>query len=274
MTGPDRFRELAPLYALGALDGEDLAAFEAHVAGCADCRAEVAAYAEVAGRVGASVPPVPPPAALRARVLAAAAAPAAQARPTGDVRPAAVTAIRRPARRWPVGLAAAAALVLGVAFLLRASSCARSATARRTCSSRWTTSSARCPSSSCSSRRRRRCRISSRGPARASRCSPACNPRRGPRRAWCGTRPRATRSCWPRASQPLEPGKAYEVWVIGASNRPVPAGVFQPAADGRALVHLPRVADTAEPRTFAVTIEPAAGSPAPTGPMVLAGAVS
>ena len=70
------------------------------------------------------------------------------------------------------------------------------------------------------------------------------------------------------------PGKAYEVWVIGESKQPAPAGVFQPAADGTALVHLPRVEETARPRTFAVTVEPAAGSPSPTGPMVLAGAVS
>jgi anti-sigma-K factor RskA len=37
---------------------------------------------------------------------------------------------------------------------------------------------------------------------------------------------------------------------------------------------MPRLEDTARPQTFAVTVEPAGGSPAPTGPMVLAGAVS
>jgi anti-sigma-K factor RskA len=69
-------------------------------------------------------------------------------------------------------------------------------------------------------------------------------------------------------------GKAYEIWVIGASKRPVPAGVFQPGPDGSAVVALPRVEDTARPSTFAVTVEPAAGSAAPTGDIVLAGAVS
>jgi anti-sigma-K factor RskA len=34
------------------------------------------------------------------------------------------------------------------------------------------------------------------------------------------------------------------------------------------------MAEIAEVRTFAVTLEPAAGAPAPTGPMVLAGAAS
>jgi anti-sigma-K factor RskA len=65
-----------------------------------------------------------------------------------------------------------------------------------------------------------------------------------------------------------------EIWVIGPSKAPVPAGVFQPRPDGSALVSLPKVEDTARPNTFAVTLEPEAGSAAPTGPMVLAGAVS
>jgi anti-sigma-K factor RskA len=69
-------------------------------------------------------------------------------------------------------------------------------------------------------------------------------------------------------------GRAYEIWVIGASKRPVPAGVFQPGPDGSAVVSLPRVEETARPATFAVTEEPAAGSAAPTSPILLAGAVS
>ena len=72
---------------------------------------------------------------------------------------------------------------------------------------------------------------------------------------------------------PAPQGKAYEVWVIGAG-APVPAGVFQADADGRAVFRLSDVAETARVRTFAVTVEPAAGVPAPTGPMVLAGSVS
>jgi anti-sigma-K factor RskA len=61
--------------------------------------------------------------------------------------------------------------------------------------------------------------------------------------------------------------------VIG-KGAPAPAGVVQVGADGKAMFKLPDVADTAEVRTFAVTVEPAQGTPAPTGPMVLAGTVS
>ena len=71
---------------------------------------------------------------------------------------------------------------------------------------------------------------------------------------------------------PAPPGKVYEAWVI-AGGAPVPAGTFQADADGKAVLRLPMVDETRSVKTFAVTIEPAGGTAAPTGPMVLAGAV-
>jgi anti-sigma-K factor RskA len=264
MSAEDRFRELAPLFALGALDGEDLAAFEAHVVGCAGCRAEVSAYTEVAGRIGASVPPVPPPAALRARVLAAAGAAAG---PTHVVR-------RRAVAWWPAGLAAAAALVLGVGLLISRVQVQR--TRERVASLEAEVEQTQ--------RQVSQLRLQL-GQAQAVRDLVARPGSRLTLLAGLQPAPQArARVVWDADSreavllasglQAPPAGRAYEVWVIGASNRPVPAGVFQPAPDGSAVFRLPRVEDTAQPRTFAVTIEPAAGSPAPTGPMVLAGAVS
>jgi anti-sigma-K factor RskA len=72
---------------------------------------------------------------------------------------------------------------------------------------------------------------------------------------------------------PAPAGKAYELWII-AKAAPVPAGVFQVDPQGRAVFRLPAGLDFAGVKTFAVTLEPEAGVPAPTGPMVLAGAVS
>jgi anti-sigma-K factor RskA len=73
--------------------------------------------------------------------------------------------------------------------------------------------------------------------------------------------------------QPAPPGKRYEVWVI-AGGAPVPSGLFQADARGSAVAELPWQEQTAAVRTFAVTLEPEAGTPAPTGPMVLAGNVA
>jgi anti-sigma-K factor RskA len=72
---------------------------------------------------------------------------------------------------------------------------------------------------------------------------------------------------------PAPAGKAYELWII-AKAAPVPAGVFQVDAQGRAVFRLPAGLELAGVKTFAVTVEPEGGVPAPSGPMVLAGAVS
>ena len=69
---------------------------------------------------------------------------------------------------------------------------------------------------------------------------------------------------------PAPPGKAYEAWII-ASGPPVPAGMFRPDERGRAVHVLPPIDAATRPKTFAVTLEPEAGTTSPTGPMVLAG---
>src|SRR5258708_37699725 len=97
----DRLLELAPLAALGALDGEDRAYFEERLAGSEEGRGELAAFEAVADRIGLAPPPVPPAPALRPRIFAAVARPAEPRR----------------AWIWPV-LAAAAALVLSLGGLL------------------------------------------------------------------------------------------------------------------------------------------------------------
>jgi putative transcriptional regulator len=66
----DELRELASLYALGAMTQEESAAYEAHLsAGCPVCQAEVGAFREVTGGIALSVEPVTPPAELRERLM-------------------------------------------------------------------------------------------------------------------------------------------------------------------------------------------------------------
>jgi anti-sigma-K factor RskA len=68
----------------------------------------------------------------------------------------------------------------------------------------------------------------------------------------------------------LPPDRAYQVWFL-RGGQPTPNAVFSVthAGHGRRLVHAPgRLRDF---DVVAVTPEPASGSPAPTGPIVLAG---
>jgi len=263
MSSMDRFRELAPLAALHALDGQDLLDFREHLQGCAECQAEMAAYEEVAGRIGASAGVVPPPAGLRDRVLAAAGAAGAAPRPT-----------RAAPRWWPAALAAAA--VAGLALGVLATRTQLERLRDRTVSLQREVEraqqevaqlqealvEARSVRDLVAHPESRLTVLAGMNPSPAARGRVIWNP--------------ATLEAVLLASGlgKAPPGQAYEIWVIGASKRPVPAGVFQPGPDGRVVVSLPRVEDTARPGTFAVSIEPAAGSAAPTGPIVLAGAVS
>ncbi|HXK32397.1 MAG TPA: anti-sigma factor [Dehalococcoidia bacterium] len=59
-------------WAIGALDGEELAAVEAHLASCAECSALAEEAAEAAGALALAVPLVRAPEALGSRILAAA----------------------------------------------------------------------------------------------------------------------------------------------------------------------------------------------------------
>src|SRR5439155_12447225 len=67
---------------------------------------------------------------------------------------------------------------------------------------------------------------------------------------------------------PAPPGKAHagRVNACGAAS---PAGLFQVEPDGRAAFRLPALEQMTRVRSLSVTLEPASGTPAPTGPVVL-----
>src|SRR5512139_633176 len=62
------FRENLPAYALGALEGDELRALEAHLPTCDSCRAELAEYRAISDGLLTALPPRPPSAALRKRL--------------------------------------------------------------------------------------------------------------------------------------------------------------------------------------------------------------
>jgi anti-sigma-K factor RskA len=70
----DEIRELTAAYALDALDPDERAEFEEHLAGCESCREEVAVLSSAAAALAIAAPPVDPPPALRERILDAARA--------------------------------------------------------------------------------------------------------------------------------------------------------------------------------------------------------
>ena len=63
---------------------------------------------------------------------------------------------------------------------------------------------------------------------------------------------------------PAPDGKIYEMWIIPAGGKPVPAGLFQTEADGTAVYMQAAPVDVAATGAVAVTPEPTGGSPQPT----------
>jgi anti-sigma-K factor RskA len=98
--------ELSAAYALDALDGGELEAFEEHLSRCPQCRENVASFQAAAAELAYDVETPAPSPVLRNRILTQ----AASERPT-------VAAPPRPRRRWAFPVAAAAAVAGGVAAL-------------------------------------------------------------------------------------------------------------------------------------------------------------
>lgn len=255
----DRFLELAPLAALGILDGEDRSGFESHVGGCVVCRAELAAHESVAALIPLALAPVAPRPSMRQRIVAR--------ERSSTPRP------------WPTLLATAACLALAAGVLVMRGQLdeARAEADRARVLAEAAQAEARESAAAL---------VAAQGDFGEAVAFRALVQRRQSRITALAGLPAApkavARVVWDPATReavlvasgldPAPAGKAYQAWVI-ASGAPVAAGVFWPDAEGRAVLRLPAVDETSRAKTFAVTLEPAAGVAAPTGPMVLAGAV-
>jgi len=70
---------------------------------------------------------------------------------------------------------------------------------------------------------------------------------------------------------PAPEGKIYEMWVIPAAGKPVPAGLFQTESNGTAVHLQPGPVDVEATGAVAVTLEAAGGAPQPTSqPLIVA----
>jgi anti-sigma-K factor RskA len=270
MTAHTEWLEQAAPYALGALDDDDRASFEQHLATCAQCAAEVRELQEVAGLLATTAKSVAPPPALRDRILADARAvhpiSAASAKSSGaatapqvDSQPRAGAKAgikdRNPVLLW---LTAAASILVAVSIGVRYQS---ERTVRVGIEQQLESV---------------RTALDSTAAALASRDSLIAN-LVGPdvqavSVSGAGPHPSAKYFLDKRASRmvfvanalpPARAGRIYQLWGIEAGKSPVSLGTFNTDSGGRALtsVGVPaglRIAITA------VTDEPAGGSAQPT----------
>jgi anti-sigma-K factor RskA len=267
--------ELTPIAALGALDGEDGRAFSAESAAHPAVLRELRAFEGVVARIGLASEWVPPRAEIKARVLeSATSVPRPTAAPAGPTAPARSLADRSPWRMW-LPLAAAAVFALGALNWRSERDEARRLFARAQVDVENLTAQNHDLQGRLDAAQRR---LEVAEAFRALVAHPASRvaglaglPAAPAARARVVWNPRKREAVLLATGLPPTPaGKAYEAWVI-AGGAPVAAGVFRVDETGSAVHPLPRLDDVARARTFAVTLEPEAGTAAPTGPMVLAG---
>ena len=214
-------------YALDALDDDERSAFEAHLAGCENCRADLDDFRRTTSLLayGSEGPP-PPPESLRERVLEE----ARRERPAQSV---VVLRPRRALRFTAIAAAAAAAIALGLGIW--AATLASSLDAER---------NARAVDA-------RAAAILADADSSRVALGESGQLVRGPD----GQSVMVIRDL-----EPAPEGKTYEAWVIDAGG-PVKAGLFEGGGQEIVLLEQP------VPRgsTVAVTLEPEGGSEQPTG---------
>ena len=258
MTTHQELIDSAASYALDALDPGERAAFETHLATCAECQAEVSAYREVAGALAHAAPQalIPQSDKLRERILRD----ARQVRPIKSAPSAAAVPEAPPLQSksrstfpWAVAIASlAAAIIIGFVYQGQRSEAnalrAELAQANATLAREDSTLSAFV------------------GPEVHVVSLMAPDAQKPALRVfWNHTR--RTFIVTALNLQPPPSGKTYQLWALRKGQAPLSMGTFDPDATGRTVSMLAvsqPITDGGFIDDCALTVEPTGGSPQPT----------
>jgi hypothetical protein len=228
------FQDDFELYALGLLDEEEKAAIDAHLAtGCATCDAALKNALAINAIVMSMAPDVVPPARLRRRVLAS-------------------VGVQRMSWGWLAALAAASMLVVAL----------------------WLSVQERSRAAELAQARHNLLQVSGQRDRLLQALTFLDDPTTLPVSFGKGQPlpPRGNVFVHSKLGvlliasnlPPAQSGKTYEMWVIPKGGAPRPAGLFQSEGGGTAMHILSGPLDIATLGAIAVTLEPEAGSAAPT----------
>ncbi len=283
----ERFRDLAIEHLLQGLEGDALREFRAEMERRgADGERELARLREVMGSLALAAPPVDPPEALRSRLVTQIEAEVSEKAPTSEGRPGGdvavgdrkVTPIRPEWGRWGMaaaGIAAALAFVFGLSNVeLRNQAALMQASLD---SARTALALAEGEAAAADSLRRTLAGAEaalgiagSRGASSVMLSGTEAQPF-----AWARAfiDPVTGRALLLIHDLPvLPPDTVYQLWAI-RGDTPVPAGTLTVGADGSGRLESEDADLWLGANVLAVTVEPAPGRLAPTGPIVLAGSL-
>ncbi|HEX5505512.1 MAG TPA: anti-sigma factor [Thermomicrobiales bacterium] len=256
--------ERLPEYALGLLDGPEADAVASHLRACPACRRDLAELEETAGLLAFAAPPARPTPAAKAALFARIAdleRPGPETAAGGEPAPAPPRG-RGGRPRWlrvvpALAVAAALALLLGWNVAVqRQLNAERDRTAALTQQVQTEDAIARLIQSPTSAH---------------SLTDSNLTPRPV---GYIYTDPRsATALMLAYRMPPLAPGQRYQLWLIRTDGGRDSGGLFtvDERGDGQMIVHAPQ--PFGHYRSVGVTAEPWDGSPAPTTPRVVGGAI-
>jgi anti-sigma-K factor RskA len=256
----DSPRDLAAAYALGALSPAEARAFESIMANDPEARREVEEYREVAALLALEGEAAADPStSLRRRVLAAAP------RVSTPAVPSASRSRRASAAVWG---ALAASILIAVALFVSRQHISRQL-AERDARVVQRDSALALRSDELAARQALLDILLAPG-VEVYRLSAAGDPKPGMQLFWDRERNVALIQAH-GLTQPAA-GRAYQLWFI-MDGKPVPSATFSPEQSGRALVSQVSVPAGGVVSAAAVTEEPIGGSPQPTSPILMVGAL-
>ncbi len=259
-TRPEDF----DLYALGALDADEKAGFEAHLASCADCALKVAAAQGRIALLALAAPRLEPSPGVKEvlmrRLHSTAEGPGGSA-PASAQSPQPVGGIF--ARWWAVLLPLSGALALATILLWL-----HNAQLDRQLAALHATIAAQQKQLDDSHH------LADLLAARDTIVVPLAAQKGEPQgSARVIYNAREGMMMYDGTLPPAPADKVYQIWLVPMKGAPISAGWFTgwPDKPGRMMMKLPAGVAAKE---FAVSLEPAGGMPQPTGPMVLIGPVT
>ena len=260
MNTHEQFADDLLRYALGELDGEARLGVERHLEGCSDCRRELEQLRGDLGLLALSVTGPQPPERARQRLMAAVAE---EPRRIQIVQPA------QPSTAWWRGLgwAAAFAALVVAALLWHQNSDLRDRVANLDAQSNRQQAELNQQQSELNQAKELMASLTSTDAQHFILVASKAPPQ--PQGKAIYVRGTGTLVFLANNMPKLPPQKAYELWLIPATGAPIPAGVFKPGPDGNATVIKPPLTPGVEAKTFAITVEPEAGSPGPTSQPIM-----
>lgn len=278
------YQEMLAPAALDALEENERRTFEAHLAECDDCRAELGELRDAAASLIYSIAPAAAPAPeLRARVLAGikaqtpdTPAPENGASTSSNVVSFDAEARRRSARDFVISRRALTFGSLAASLAIAALSLSLATLWQRNHRMHAEIASL---SSTVNHTQQELARVRE---DRELLAAPEAHTatlngteKAGSARARLTYDKRTGRAILVTSDLPPAPaGKAYQLWFIAEGRPPLPGSLFKPDAQGHAEMHELIPAAGLHASVFAVTLEPAGGVNAPTGAMYLKGSAS